>query len=54
MRLESDAVVQIGGQRSFEGCNNLDTVLNNEFDAGVMLCEFDVVVACGTTNLQLS
>jgi hypothetical protein len=53
VRLEADAALEIGGQGSFERGDNLGAVLNNESDAGIVPCEFDVVVACGTTYLQL-
>jgi hypothetical protein len=54
VRLEVDAAGEIGGQGSFERGDNLGAVLDNEFDAGIVLCELDVIVAYGTTDLQFS
>jgi hypothetical protein len=51
--LEADATVEIGVQGTFEGGDNLGAVLDDEFDAGIVQCEFDIVVACGTPYLQI-
>jgi len=36
VRLEADAIVEIGGQGSFERGDNLGAVLNDEFDTRIV------------------
>ena len=51
VRLKYDATIDTVGQRIFERGDNLVTVLNNEFDAGIVPGEFDIIVTSRTTYL---
>ena len=49
--LEADTALEIGGQGSLKGGDNFRSVLDGEFDARIVACEFNVVVTCRSTDL---